>query len=158
MRPHATHRNGLSIDFMVPVKNALGPTMLRTHRANKYGYAVHFDGNGRCAAQGCEIDFEAMASHLLCLAEAAEVHGLSVWRVIFAPDLQPHLFATNKGEQLQEKLSFSKKQSWVRHDEHYHIDFHNPDEADEGTPSRTSSWKTPNGGGVEPRVKRSEPW
>ncbi len=127
IRPHVTHRNGLSIDFMVPVSSEGRSAMLRTHSGNKYGYSVHFDTHGWCEAQQCRIDFDAMASHLLCLADAAEAEGLSIWRVIFAPDLQPLLFATEKGKALQERLTFPEKQSWVRHDEHYHVDFHNPD-------------------------------
>ncbi len=127
LRPHATHRNGLSIDFMVPVADDVGSAVLSTHVANKYGYAVEFDTAGQCAAQECQIDFDAMASHLQCLADAADAEGLQIWRVIFAPDLQPLLFATDKGRTLQKRLTFSKKPSWVRHDEHYHVDFHNPD-------------------------------
>jgi penicillin-insensitive murein DD-endopeptidase len=127
LRPHAIYRNGLSIDFMVPVADDAGPAVLSTHVANKYGYAVEFDTTGRCEAQECQIDFDAMASHLHCLADVADAEGLQICRVIFAPDLQPLLFATDKGKTLQKRLTFSKKPSWVRHDEHYHVDFHNPD-------------------------------
>ena len=128
LRPHATHRNGLSIDFMVPVVKASSPAVLNTGIANKYGYSSHFDTNGWCKAQQCKIDFDALAEHLHCLADAADAEGITIWRVIFAPDLQPHLFATERGSTLQSRLTFSKKQSWVRHDEHYHVDFNNPDE------------------------------
>jgi penicillin-insensitive murein DD-endopeptidase len=127
-RPHATHRNGLSVDFMVPVKNESDTSLLKCRITNKYGYSVHFDETGYCAAQSCHIDFQAMAEHLLALHESAEEHGLRIWRVIFAPDLQPLLFQTGKGDELRKKLKFSERQSWVRHDEHYHVDFHNPDE------------------------------
>jgi len=128
MRPHATHRNGLSIDFMVPVADNAGPTTLSTHITNKYGYAVHFDATGWCEAQQCRIDFDAMAAHLHSLADGAEAAGLHIRRVIFAPDLQPLLFATDRGKDLPQRLTFSEKPSWVRHDEHYHVDFHNPDD------------------------------
>ena len=130
LRPHVTHRNGLSIDFMVPVVTGETPSVLKTHAANKYGYALHFDAAGWCEEQQCSIDFDAMAAHLHCLAKAAEASGLSIWRVIFAPDLQPHLFTTDQGKTLRSRLTFSEKQSWVRHDEHYHVDFHNLDGED----------------------------
>jgi penicillin-insensitive murein endopeptidase len=128
LRLHQTHRNGLSIDFMVPVLKASSPAVLNTGIANKYGYSLHFDTNGWCEAQQCEIDFDALSEHLHCLADTADAEGLSIWRVIFAPDLQPHLFATERGKNLKARLTFSKTQAWVRHDEHYHVDFHNPDQ------------------------------
>jgi penicillin-insensitive murein endopeptidase len=127
LRPHATHRNGLSIDFMVPVTTGTTTTVLKTSIMNKYGYSVHFDSKAWCEAQQCRIDFNAMAEHLHYLADAADAEGIKIWRIIFAPDLQPHLFATERGAGLRSRLMFSKKQSWVRHDEHYHVDFHNPD-------------------------------
>jgi len=35
----------------------------------------------------------------------------------------PRLFATPRGPYLQQHLSFMKAKPWVRHDEHYHVDF-----------------------------------
>jgi penicillin-insensitive murein endopeptidase len=40
--------------------------------------------------------------------------------------LQKHLFATAEGAQLKNLLTFSTKQAWVKHDEHYHVDFDVP--------------------------------
>ena len=130
LSPHKTHANGLSIDFMVPVATDAGPVVLRTHIGNRYGYGVHFDEVGWCKAQGCRIDFDAMAAHLDGLADAADAEGLRIRRVIFAPDLQPHLFATEEGKRLKRRLTFSERPSWVRHDEHYHVDFDRPDKED----------------------------
>ncbi|MDX1488081.1 MAG: hypothetical protein R3268_07770, partial [Acidiferrobacterales bacterium] len=53
-------------------------------------------------------------------------HGAELWRVIFDPKLQPYLMRTKYGEYLRKHVRFSKKQSWVRHDEHYHVDFDVP--------------------------------
>ncbi|OGV43990.1 MAG: hypothetical protein A2X48_05765 [Lentisphaerae bacterium GWF2_49_21] len=128
IRPHATHRNGLSIDFMVPVKTVKGPSVLSTSIFNKYGYSLEFDEKGYCASQKCYIDFEAMAAHLIALHKAAEKHGLRIWRVIFAPELQPYLLKTEIGSDIEKTVRFSKERPWVRHDEHYHVDFVNPDE------------------------------
>lgn len=128
LRPHATHKNGLSIDFMVPVSQDGDPSVLKTNLANKYGYSVRFDADGRSVKHDCEIDFEALALHLHCLADAADEADLRIWRVIFAPDLQALLFATESGPQLKQRLTFLTKPSKVRHDDHYHVDFYNPDE------------------------------
>jgi hypothetical protein len=38
-------------------------------------------------------------------------------------NLQPRLAATGAGGQVTMGLAFNKQQAWVRHDEHYHVDF-----------------------------------
>lgn len=122
LRPHKTHRNGLSIDFMVPVMNRSGESVpLATHVFNRWGYAVEFDSRGRHAHW--RIDFEAMAAHLYYLQQTAKRLGVGIRIVILAPELQPHLFATARGKQLQRTLRFSRNPSWVRHDDHYHVEF-----------------------------------
>lgn len=121
-KPHKTHQNGLSVDFMVPVLNAQGrSTYLPTGVTNKFGYAIEFDAKGRYGEY--TIDFEALAAHLVALHQAALAEGIEIARVIFAPELQPYLFRTVDGAYLQKHLQFSRKRAWVRHDEHYHVDF-----------------------------------
>ncbi len=121
-KPHKTHRNGLSVDFMTPVLNDKGESVhLPTHSLNKYGYNIEFDEQG--VYRNLTIDFEAMAAHIVSLHHAAKNLGYGVWRVIFDPKLQPALFDTPYGEYLKQNITFSKKPSWVRHDEHYHVDF-----------------------------------
>ncbi len=120
-RPHRTHQNGLSVDFMVPVKRNDEPTTLPTGPVNKFGYAWEFDGEGRSG--NLTIDFEAMANHLHALDNAARKHGLRIALVVFAPDLQQHLFKSELGSELRERLRFNVNPSWVRHDDHYHVDF-----------------------------------
>lgn len=121
-RPHKTHQNGLSVDFFVPVVEQNGKSVpLPTSPLNKFGYSIEFTSDGRY--QNYKIDFEAMADHLLALKKAADQRGVKIWRVIFDNDLQKLLFQTSKGKELQAQLTFSKKKPWVRHDEHYHIDF-----------------------------------
>jgi penicillin-insensitive murein endopeptidase len=121
-KPHKTHQNGLSVDFMVPVVNDQGEsTYLPTRPFNKFGYGIEFDEAG--AYKSLDIDFEAIASHLIALDNEAEKAGIAIWRVIFDPQLQRHLFQTSNGAYLQKNIMFSKKPSWVRHDEHYHVDF-----------------------------------
>ena len=121
-KPHKTHRNGLSVDFMVPVLDAQGRSVhLPTHLFNRLGYDLEFDHQGRL--QQWTIDFEALAAHLVALHQAATAQGRDLQRVIFDPKLQPQLLATKHGDYLSKYLRLSKRQAWVRHDEHYHVDF-----------------------------------
>jgi penicillin-insensitive murein DD-endopeptidase len=123
--PHKSHRNGTAVDFHVPVRTADGQVEeLPTSVFNLFGYGVDFDKSGRSGA--LRIDFEAIALHLLALERAARNHGIGIQRVIFDVELQPKLFATASGGRLRDRLSFNQTQSWVRHDEHYHVDFDVP--------------------------------
>jgi penicillin-insensitive murein DD-endopeptidase len=123
--PHKTHRNGTTADFLVPVRTPDGKVAEQsTTLFNLFGYGVHFDKSGRAGPY--MLDFEAMALHLLALDRAARAHGIRIQRVIFDVDLQPLLLATDPGSRLRDRISFNKTQSWVRHDEHYHVDFDVP--------------------------------
>ena len=120
--PHKTHRNGLSVDFMVPVLNKEGKSVpLPTNALNKWGYDLEFDNDG--VLDDLRIDFEALSEHIYQLHIAAKKNGGDIWRVILAPELQPHLKETSRWKYLEENIQFSTKRSWVRHDEHYHVDF-----------------------------------
>ena len=120
--PHKTHRNGLSVDFMVPVLNENGESVrLPTHALNKWGYELEFNDDGE--VDNLTIDFEAISEHVYQLHLAAKKNGGDLWRVILAPELQPHLEDTKRWPYLDQKVEFSTKRSWVRHDEHYHVDF-----------------------------------
>jgi penicillin-insensitive murein DD-endopeptidase len=123
--PHKGHANGTAVDFFVPIRTREGVVaLLPTSSFNLFGYAIHFDRNGRSGAN--TIDFEAMALHLLALERAARAHGIGIRRVIFDIDLQPKLAATGAGAQATRRIVFNKQQAWVRHDEHYHVDFRVP--------------------------------
>ena len=121
-KPHKTHRNGLSVDFMVPVIDKNGKSVhLPTHALNKYGYNIQFDKSGRY--EDYRIDYEAMGAHLVALHKSAKNHGIDVWRVLFDPQLQGYLYKTRYGEYIKKNISIPTRRSWVRHDEHYHVDF-----------------------------------
>jgi len=124
-KPHKTHKNGLSVDFMTPVKDLKGNSVhLPTNPFNKFGYSIEFDRNGKL--DDLEIDFEAMAAHITFLHKEAKRLGYDLWHVIFDPKLQSKLYQTKYSEYLRSHISFSKKRSWVRHDDHYHVDFQIP--------------------------------
>ena len=124
-RPHVTHQNGLSVDFMTPVRRGRERATLPTGLLHGFGYATDFDadGNGIGRIDHLRIDFDALASHLYHLDRAARANGLRIRRVILAPDLQDDLTATEMGRRYAGRLAFSRKPSWVRHDDHYHVDF-----------------------------------
>ena len=120
--PHKTHQNGLSVDFMTPVVNDKNISVhLPTNPFNKFGYNIEFDEKGNF--ENFKIDYVALAAHIVALHKEARKLGYEIWRVIFDPQLQPQLFQTAYGEYLKANIQFSKKRSWVRHDEHYHVDF-----------------------------------
>jgi penicillin-insensitive murein DD-endopeptidase len=122
LRPHRTHQAGISVDFLVPVRTASGrPAVLPTWPWHRFGYGVEFDATGRY--RDLEIDFDAVAAHLLALDRHARANGMRIDRVIFAPELMERLRRAEGGQEVVERLPFMKGRVWIRHDEHYHVDF-----------------------------------
>ena len=120
--PHKTHQNGLSVDFMVPVLNKKNESVhLPTNVFNRYGYDIEFDKKGHY--ENMRIDYEALAAHIVYLDKEARAQKVKLWRVIFDPKLQSFLLATKYGAYIKKNITLSNKPSWVRHDEHYHVDF-----------------------------------
>ncbi len=124
IRPHRTHQNGLSVDFFVPIQNAAGESIrLPISAANRFGYGIEF---GPEATYGeYSIDIPAIAEHLYQLDRTARQRGVGIALVIFDPAFVLRLFATSRGADLR-RLNFMKGRPWVRHDEHYHVDFSVP--------------------------------
>lgn len=121
IRPHRTHNNGLSVDFFVPVRDQAGqPARLPTPATQRFGYGIEFDKDARYGEYS--IDFAAMAEHLYQLDQAARARGHGIAMVIFDTAYLPRLFDTPRGPALKQ-LNFMKGKPWVRHDEHYHVDF-----------------------------------
>ena len=122
IRPHRTHQNGLSVDFMVPVLDKAGRSVpLPTNAFNRFGYGVEFDSAGRYG--DLEIDFPALAEHLYQLDVTARAQGIGISLVIFDDAYIPRLLDTARGPYLKQNLKFLRGKPWVRHDEHYHVDF-----------------------------------
>jgi penicillin-insensitive murein endopeptidase len=121
MPPHRTHEAGIAVDFMVPVREASGrPVRLPASASDKYGYAWEFGADGKAGA--LTIDYEALGEHLFQLARTGKRLNVPVGRIIFDPRLMPALFNTRHGAALK-ALPFMLVKPWIRHDEHYHVDF-----------------------------------
>lgn len=123
-RPHKTHQNGLAADFFVPVNAEDGSSALVPISVfNKFGYDVEFDQRGHY--EDLSIDWRALTSHLIALETVGAKHGVTIKRVILTPEFQKLLLkADPRATRFQGR--FSRRRSWVRHDEHYHVDFELP--------------------------------
>lgn len=122
-RPHRSHQNGMAVDVFMPVRKQGGDlAALGTWPWNKFGYGLDFDERGEMG--DLRIDFESVAALLLELDAQARQRGLRVGRVIIAPEFVPMLLATPSGHRLGDLGSrLTRKAVWIRHDEHFHIDF-----------------------------------
>ena len=121
-KPHKTHQNGLSVDFMVPViDEKMQSVYFPSNLSHKFGYGVEFGSNSKYGDY--TIDYEALALHLVQLHKESLKQGIDIRRVIFAPEYWEKLLQTSQGKYLQKNISFMKNKAWIRHDEHYHVDF-----------------------------------
>ena len=121
-RPHKTHQNGTSVDFMVPVRDENRRSVpLPTNPLNKFGYAIDFDSAGRF--ENLTVDFAAITTHLYFLQRQARARGVKIRRVILAPEFERRLVGKPHWNEIRGGVFFSKGKPWVRHDEHYHVDF-----------------------------------
>lgn len=120
--PHRTHRNGLSVDFIVPVINQTThePTQLSLWAHNAWGYRIRFDVAGISGSY--QIDFKAIIQHLKVLNEVGKDHGIKIKRVIFDPPLL-ELLKREATFTLISGIEFMKGPAWFPHDSHYHVDF-----------------------------------
>jgi len=119
--PHKTHQNGLAADFFMPVVNKQGePQRLSISVLNKFGYALEFSKRG--TLDGLRIDWQGVGAQLLALATAGQSRGVTIERIIITPDFhQPLLQQVPALQRLAPLLM--KREAWVRHDEHFHVDF-----------------------------------
>jgi penicillin-insensitive murein endopeptidase len=92
-----------------------------TGATNKFGYGIEFDAQARY--EGLVIDFEAIAEHLHALHNAARKNGIGIERVIFEKAYLQRLYDTKRGAVIKSSVPFMRGEPWIRHDEHYHVDF-----------------------------------
>lgn len=125
--PHRTHQNGLSVDFMSPLKKNGKPY----HKLDDMGathYMMEFDKNGVYLKDpSVSIDFEAIAQHILSIQSKGKKYGVKIKKIIINTDLKDDLYKGKFGQQLKNSgiyvvKSLSPKINAL-HDDHYHIDF-----------------------------------
>ena len=127
IRPHLTHQNGLSVDFMTPLLKD-GKQCTDYDYTGAPHYFMEFDADGIYKRdQSVSIDFETMALHLLTLIEMAGKNGLALEKVILKLDLKDNLFATPSGKKLKASgVYFAQQLTPIinrLHDDHFHVDF-----------------------------------
>jgi penicillin-insensitive murein endopeptidase len=89
-----THRNGLSVDFMVPKIRNNKQVRIFDH-LGLWHYLLNFDSDGRLLLnKKLRIDFNTIAEHIIALDNAARENGLKISKVIFKSDLKDDLFLT----------------------------------------------------------------
>ena len=134
--PHFTHKKGMSVDIITPMKTEKGPARLTTGPFTLWGYCWHIDPKNNhlngvkwdvtknskyphlCPTipwtSDKEVDFEVMRSMILELKKEAKQLGGKISFVIVAPSFVPHL----KG--LGVKIS---TRASLTHDDHIHVEF-----------------------------------
>ena len=120
--PHRTHRNGLCVDFIVPISDSTSstPTTMFLWAANAWGYNTRFN------EYGCNnyyiINFKAIVEHLCALQEACQFFSLKIKQVIFDHHLLKLLKKADQHQKLK-TIPFANFKAWVPHDSHYHVEF-----------------------------------
>ena len=127
LKPHETHQNGLSVDFMMPLlkdgKEYIGlDTIGSTH------YFLNFDDKGKYSQDSTiQINFNIVAEHILELDQKARENGMRIEKVIIKVELKDELYTCKYGEALKASGIYIVKSLTPSinqlHDEHYHIDF-----------------------------------
>lgn len=125
--PHKTHQNGLSVDFMTPLKKG-NDTDIYLDRIGMLRYLLKFDEEGKSSLDSeIHIDFEKLALHLLILDRNVKKHGLKISKVILQTNLKDDLFKTAIGMELHRRGIYFVKSLPKRinelHDDHYHVEF-----------------------------------
>lgn len=124
---HRTHRNGMSVDFMVPkLKNNMQKKFY--DRIGLFHYLLNFDSSGQLKLnKKVTIDFETIGKHIIALDNAARENGLVISKVILKIDLKDDFYKTKSGKEVKRRGIYLARslQSKVdiMHDDHYHVDF-----------------------------------
>jgi len=125
--PHRTHQNGMSIDFMMPLKKDNKP-YYQLDSSGTMHYLMTFDDNGYHAKKkDVQIDFDAVGLHIIELEKAARKNGLKIKKIIIKIELKDELYASKYGATIKKKgiyvVKGLTKMINALHDDHYHIDF-----------------------------------
>lgn len=127
MFPHRTHQNGLSVDYMMPLKKD-GVPYYELDKKGASHYLMDFDTGGRYVEDtNVSIDFNMAARHILELDKQARKKGMKIHKVIFNTDLKDELYESEYGKKLKSSgIYITRNLSKLindLHDDHYHVDF-----------------------------------
>ncbi len=129
MKPHRTHQNGTSIDFMTPMIWVKSKKQYRwKSHLGIWHYLLTFDQDGYLnKRKNVQIDFDMLAYHILELNKEAKAEGISIKKVLLKINLKDNLFKSKIGAKLKNSgIYFAKYLTPMvdnMHDDHYHIDF-----------------------------------
>ncbi len=127
IKPHITHQNGMSADFMMPkIRNNKSYSGLDS--LGKNHYFLTFDSDGKNVKDtSIHIDFELLAEHIYLLNEVAIRHHSKIEKLIIKITFKDELLQTKYGQLLEKKNVYivRKLSPLVNalHDEHFHVDF-----------------------------------
>lgn len=125
--PHKTHQNGLSVDFMIPLKKDNAPYYGLDNKGASH-YLLDFDHSGKYSEDPTiSIDFNMAAQHILELDQQARKKGMRIEKVIFNTFLKDELFASEYGRKLAASgIYITHNLTPIindLHDDHFHVDF-----------------------------------
>lgn len=124
---HRTHQNGLSIDFMSPLKRN-NTSYYALDDIGAAHYQLVFNDNGELVDdKTVVIDFEKLGQHILALHEKARKHHLKIKKIILKKELKDDLYKTVSGKKIKKEKIYITMNLPEKindsHDDHYHIDF-----------------------------------
>lgn len=124
---HQTHRNGTSIDFMMPLKKD-GQAYYGLDTIGWRHFGLTFDEKGRYSKdKSIRIDFDLVSEQIVLLNRFAKKRGYKIQKVIIKIELKDELYASRFGQQIKKDgiyvvMGLSQKVNKM-HDDHFHIDF-----------------------------------
>lgn len=124
-RPHRTHQQGMSADFITPVfvLNSRGekePVALPTNVMNLWGYGIRGSDDGHFNEY--HFDTTVMIAHIAALRDAGRDYGIGIKQLILDPPLLVLLKKDPTFWRIAD-VKFMNGRAWFPHDGHYHVDF-----------------------------------
>jgi penicillin-insensitive murein endopeptidase len=128
---HDTHKNGLSVDLFLPVRDAKdGSRILFINDfRNGYGYKEKFDDINATSEDGrMVIDFEALSEYIYQLNEASKRNGYRIYNVHLTSAFHEKVMAENRGPYIRSNVKLmadppNRENYNGRHDNHIHVNF-----------------------------------
>ena len=99
---------------------------LKCHKCGRDGVAHLSAADNATWLRNKSVSLDTLPEGFKQVRDTSREHGIGIRRIIFDVAQQPKLAATASGAQVMRRFAFNKQQSWVRHDEHYHVDFSVP--------------------------------